>query len=109
MRLIDSDKIDFNEVFIGQSDFATDTRNAAKELIDIQQTVITGNVKESKIVCHKTTAVKPIEHHYEDQGEEPYIKYSCPVCQALGNLHQVTRGDKNCPLCNVNLCWETDN
>lgn len=30
MRLIDADKIDLKEVFKGASDFAKDTRNAAK-------------------------------------------------------------------------------
>ena len=40
MRLIDADKIDFNEVFVGQSDFARDTREAAKSLIDCQPTAI---------------------------------------------------------------------
>lgn len=38
MRLIDADKIDFNEVFIGASEFAQDTRNAAQMLIDNQPT-----------------------------------------------------------------------
>ena len=37
-RLIDADKIDFNEVFVGASEFAQDTRNAAQMLIDNQQT-----------------------------------------------------------------------
>ena len=37
-RLIDADKIDFNEVFIGASEFAQDTRNAAQMLIDNQPT-----------------------------------------------------------------------
>lgn len=36
MRLIDADKIDFNEVFVGASEFAQDTRNAAQMLIDNQ-------------------------------------------------------------------------
>lgn len=40
MRLVDADKIDFNEVFKGQSDFARDTREAAKSLIDCQPTAI---------------------------------------------------------------------
>ena len=39
MRLIDADKIDFNEVFKGQSDFARDTREAAKSLIDMQPSI----------------------------------------------------------------------
>ena len=38
MRLIDADKIDFNEVFVGSSEFAQDTRNAAQMLIDEQPT-----------------------------------------------------------------------
>ena len=37
-RLIDADKIDFNEVFVGASEFAKDTRNAAQMLIDNQPT-----------------------------------------------------------------------
>ncbi len=38
MRLIDADKIDFGKVFIGASDFAKDTREAAQDLIDSQPT-----------------------------------------------------------------------
>ena len=38
MRLIDADKIDFGKVFIGTSDFAKDTREAAQKLIDEQPT-----------------------------------------------------------------------
>lgn len=45
-RLIDADKIDFNEVFKGQSEFAKDTRDAAQMLIDNQPTV------EAKPVIH---------------------------------------------------------
>lgn len=38
MRLIDADNIDFGKVFIGASDFAKDTREAAQKLIDEQPT-----------------------------------------------------------------------
>lgn len=38
MKLIDADKIDFNEAFVGASEFAQDTRNAAQMLIDNQPT-----------------------------------------------------------------------
>ena len=38
MRLIDADKIDFNEVFVGSSEFAQDTTNAAQMLIENQPT-----------------------------------------------------------------------
>lgn len=46
MRLIDADKINFNETFIGASDFAQDTRKAAQTLIDSQPTVETGSWQE---------------------------------------------------------------
>lgn len=38
MRLIDADEINFNEVFVGASEFAQDTRNAAQMLINRQPT-----------------------------------------------------------------------
>lgn len=38
MRLIDADKINFNEVFVGASEFAQDTRNVAQMLINRQPT-----------------------------------------------------------------------
>ena len=38
MRLIDADKINFEEVFGGQSDFAKDLRKAAQELIGSRPT-----------------------------------------------------------------------
>ena len=39
MRLINADKINFEEVFGRQSDFAKDLRKATQELIDRQPTV----------------------------------------------------------------------
>ncbi len=45
MRLIDADKVDFNEVFGGASDFARDTREAAKSLIDTQSSVCLDTVE----------------------------------------------------------------
>lgn len=38
MRLIDADKINFNEVFVGASEFAQDTRDVAQILINRQPT-----------------------------------------------------------------------
>lgn len=68
--------------------------------------VIEGKVTEAKHVYQRITYVKPIEYHYEDEGDEPYIKYGCPVCKLLGNTHQIAKGKENCPLCNVNLLWD---
>ena len=39
MRLIDADKVDFSDVFVGASDFARETREAAKSLIDMQPSI----------------------------------------------------------------------
>ena len=105
MRLIDAEEVDFNKVFIGQSDFAKDTREAARELINMQPTVIEGNVKDSEYAYRRITRVCPIKHHYEESGEKPYIKYGCPVCEALGNIHQIRPEEESCPLCGVNLSW----
>lgn len=67
--------------------------------------MIEGKFKKSKYVHKRITKVKPIEHHYEDPGETPYIKYGCPVCESLGNRFSFYKGVPNCPLCNVNLLW----
>lgn len=70
--------------------------------------MLNGKVVDSKYSCGRITYVRPTEHHYEEEGETPYAKYCCPVCEMLGNKHQVTEGESNCPLCNVNLFWETE-
>ena len=33
--------------------------------------------------------VRPVEHHYEDEGEHPQIKYGCPVCEQFGARHSM--------------------
>ena len=53
MRLIDADKIDFNEVFGGQSDFAKDTREAAQLLIDSQPTAYNVDKVVEQLEEHK--------------------------------------------------------
>lgn len=65
-----------------------------------------GHIEESKYAYEKITSFKAIEGHYENKGEPPYIKYNCPICSMLGNRHQITRGDKQCPLCGINLKWD---
>jgi hypothetical protein len=79
--------------------------------LDRQPTVIEGMVdgeeEGENLPTHKRfTRVKPIAHHYMPNNQ--YIKYSCPVCDALNNRHQVHPGETNCCLCNVNLLWEED-
>lgn len=66
-------------------------------------------------------SVKPIEHHYENQGEQPYIKYGCPICENIAdkinkpvpynidgkifNQFSIPKGEPNCPCCGINLDW----
>lgn len=70
MRLIDADKIDFEKVFIGASDFAKDTREAAQKLIDEQPTAydmdkVVGQmeeyIKESSNVDYNRAMIEAIE------------------------------------------------
>lgn len=60
--------------------------------------------KSDKIYKTRIKAI-PIEHHYEENGEEPYIKYSCPICDNLGIKHQVHPWEDNCSICGINLDW----
>lgn len=68
--------------------------------------MLKGKVTEAEVSYKRITYVKPTENHYGKVAEKPYIKYGCPVCDLLGNKHQVPIGASNCPLCNVNLVWE---
>lgn len=65
-----------------------------------------GKVTQAQHAYQRITYVKPVPHYYGQDGDKPYIKFTCPVCDTLGNFHQVTEGDKNCPQCSVNLTWE---
>lgn len=107
MGLIDADKFkkQVAAMTIGDN-LPVDRANALLRLIDMQPVAINGKVKEAEFAYQRITYIRPTEHHYEEMGENPYIKYSCPVCEAVGNLHQVTLRDRNCPLCGVYLNWE---
>lgn len=65
MRLIDADKIDFNEVFVGASKFAEDTRQAGKMLIDAQPTAY-----DVDKVVEELERLKETEHNREDECDE---------------------------------------
>ena len=106
-RTIDADKFKWQVAAMTiKNNLPVGKVNAMLKLIDIQPTAISGKVTEAEHTYQRITYINPTEHHYEDSGEVPYIKYGCPVCESLGNIHQVTHGDKNCPLCGVNLSWE---
>lgn len=63
---------------------------------------------EDGLSYQKVVKLYPTEHHCEDPGEKPIIKYSCPVCEACGLVFSFPRGEANCPICGVNLYWEDD-
>ena len=44
---------------------------------------------------------KLVEHHYEEEGEEPYIKMACPN----GRKFQPSRSSKYCRECGQKLDW----
>lgn len=85
-RLIDADKIDFNEVFVGQSDFAKDTRDAARSLIDAQPTV------EAVPVVHAEWVNEYINRY----------GHPCHCCSVCG--FHASHQDKNfCPECGADM------
>ena len=79
-----------------------------RKTADYEDILELGQVQQSDKAHKRITSFKPIETHYENPEEKPYIKYSCPICFMLGNKHQVAFGEKNCMLCNVNLNWDED-
>lgn len=86
MRLIDANKIDFNEVFVGASEFAQDTRNAAQMLIDNQPTAFDVNLIVKKLEEEKTIA-------YDDSIDE---KIRVKLWnKAIGNAIKIVEGGIN--------------
>lgn len=53
----------------------------------------------------RDTAKPLIERHYEEPGEEPYIKYTCPN----GCNIQPSRRSQFCSLCGQRLDWSGEN
>lgn len=73
------------------------------ELLD-KEYVVNKYVPIHKIVV----SVKPKEKHYEYEGKEPIIKYTCPICAEAGLNHQLVWGDGNCQICGINLNWKDE-
>ena len=38
------------------------------------------HVKGANKVSKQRVSLRPVEHHYETEGEEEYIKYNCQLC-----------------------------
>lgn len=65
-----------------------------------------GVIQNSRYARKRKVAVNPIEHAYHGPDEKPYIKYNCPVCEAVGNWGvSISYGTPACPLCGVRLNW----
>ena len=74
-RLIDADKIDFNEVFVGASEFAQDTRNAAQMLIDNQPTAFDVDKVMERLEKEMKKAKEEVEKGHGILIKEPYTPY----------------------------------
>lgn len=86
MRLIDADEIDFNEVFIGASEFAKNLKGTAQSLIDRQPTVEAVPVVRCKNCTHwgtgvagETEHVKCCEYGKYMVGENGYCCYGADM------------------------------
>lgn len=64
--------------------------------------------------------LRPNEYHYEESGKEPYIKYTCQICEQIAkatekfqpaiengrfNSFSFPKGTKQCPCCGINIDW----
>ncbi|WP_024348206.1 hypothetical protein [Lacrimispora indolis] len=109
MRLIDAEAFKRQIAAAAVQNGTEEAANKASimvDLVDNQPTAINGRVIEAEYTYQRIAYVRPMERHYEKPEETPYIKYCCPVCEALGNPHQVIPNQANCSLCNINLNWE---
>lgn len=75
MRPIDADKINFNEVFVGASEFAQDTRNAAQMLIDKQPTAYDMDKVVEQLAEEKELAYADFERYAEEV--DPCLDSDC--------------------------------
>lgn len=79
----------------------------------------------AKVVHRQKVKLRPNEHHYENEGEESYIKYSCQICEQLAESvkgiplyaedkdderetftrFSFPKGTEKCPCCGINIDW----
>lgn len=80
MRLIDADKVNFNEVFVGASEFAQDTRYVAQILINRQP--IAYDV--DKVVEQLEELRKECEDPLQDYDPNYYIDKAIEITKGGG-------------------------
>lgn len=78
------------------------------ERINVTDKITLSAIYENGPIHRRITKIKPLEKHYEDEGEPEYIKWCCPICEVIGNRHQVGKFDEKCMLCGINLDWSKD-
>lgn len=85
-RLIDADKIDFNEVFVGASEFAQDTRNAAQMLIDNQPTAFDVDKVVEQLETRKTKAAALQKKYTSEyfEGETDAFEFAIKIVKEGG-------------------------
>lgn len=87
------------KMIVGKED-REDTLKAMREVLELLDTGLTPEqIRELK---ERDMAKALMECHYEEPGEEPYIKYICPN----GCKIQPSRRSKFCSLCGQRLRWE---
>lgn len=76
----------------------------------------------AKTVHKQQVKLRPNEHQYERDGEEPCIKYSCQICEQLAKSVEglpfysndedgkfvrfsFPEGTEKCPCCGINIDW----
>lgn len=76
-------------------------------------------VHGGKYVHNQKVSLRPIEHHYEEDGEPENIKYSCQLCENLSKSYpnkemdddeqfkrfSFPKGTPQCPCCGINIEW----
>lgn len=61
-----------------------------------------GIVLNEEAPCYKhEVRIYPNIRKYEDG----VVKYTCPVCDLVGDRHQIGYMESRCPICGVNLIW----
>lgn len=61
-----------------------------------------GIVLNKEMPCYKhEVRLYPKVRHYENG----VVKYTCPVCDAVEDRHQLGYMESKCPICGVNLIW----
>ena len=53
------------------------------------------HIKGANKVSKQRVSLRPVEHHYETEGEEEYTKYSCQLCESIAKSYPNKLMDKD--------------